>query len=159
MLCAGKTLRSLRLVGGASRLIRPGARTAPYVTATGLASHPPQQGHFIRTIHRTGVGLPVLALPRIPLIRLLSVTGGEKWTQNRWFEKGPLFLSEGHEKGRWISPPALECVMFCRVRIPIKSDTDSDLIRTGFRSTSDSVPEFAGQFLGAKRRSGSSTTL
>ena len=45
------------------------------------------------------------------------------------------------------------------VRIPMKSDTDSDSIRTGFRPMSDSVPEFAGQFLGAKRRSGSTITL
>jgi hypothetical protein len=45
------------------------------------------------------------------------------------------------------------------VRIPMKSDTDSDLIRTGFRPMPDSVPEFAGHFLGAKRRSGSSSTL
>ena len=50
-------------------------------------------------------------------------------------------------------------ILRSEVRIPMKSDTDSDLIRTGFRSMSDSVPEFAGQFLGAKRRSGSSTTL
>ena len=41
----------------------------------------------------------------------------------------------------------------------MKSDTDSDSIRTGFRRMSDSVPEFAGQLLGAKRRLGSSTTL
>ena len=31
------------------------------------------------------------------------------------------------------------------VRIPMKSDTDSDLIRTGFRPMSDSVPELSGQ--------------
>jgi hypothetical protein len=34
------------------------------------------------------------------------------------------------------------------VRIPMKSDTDSDFIRTAFRRMSDSVPEFAGQCSG-----------
>ena len=37
------------------------------------------------------------------------------------------------------------------LRIPMKSDTDSDLIRTGFRPMSDSVPEFAGQDSGGIR--------
>ena len=45
-----------------------------------------------------------------------------------------------------------------QVRIPIKSDTDSDSIRTGFRRKSDSVPIRSGQFLGAKRRAGSPST-
>ncbi len=40
----------------------------------------------------------------------------------------------------------------------MKSDTDSDFIRTEFRPKSDSGPEFAGHFLGAKRRFGSSAT-
>jgi hypothetical protein len=44
------------------------------------------------------------------------------------------------------------------MRIPTKSDTDSDFIRTVFRPKSDSVPEFAGHFLGAKRRFGPSAT-
>jgi len=45
------------------------------------------------------------------------------------------------------------------VRIPIKSDTDSDLVRTGFRRLSDSVPVHSGQIVGAKRRCGSSGTV
>ncbi len=48
---------------------------------------------------------------------------------------------------------------FVSMRIPTKSDTCSDFIRTRFRPMSDSVPEFAGQFLGAKRRVGSPSTL
>ena len=44
------------------------------------------------------------------------------------------------------------------LRIPIDPDTCSDLIRTAKRKTSDRVPISVGQFLGAKRRFGSSVS-
>ena len=48
---------------------------------------------------------------------------------------------------------------YTSTRIRINSETDSNLIRTGFRRLSDSVPVHFGQLAGAKRRCGSSGTV
>jgi len=98
---AQRQLRQRQKEQGLSAPAEPGQsnRTCPYQT---------QEEERAARVDAVSQQVKVYRAMLPVLLKRLSVSGGEEWTQNRWFEKGPGVWAEGGMKkaGGFLHRPA-----------------------------------------------------